>query len=42
MRNPVRLRTTLIEIAEELCVTMVQVLYGFVIRHPSKPLPIVG
>ncbi|NGN97341.1 aldo/keto reductase family oxidoreductase [Grimontia sp. S25] len=38
----VRLRTTLTEIAEELGVTMEQVIYGFVIRHPSKPLPIVG
>ncbi|WP_281544631.1 aldo/keto reductase family oxidoreductase [Grimontia sp. SpTr1] len=38
----IRLRATLPEIAEELGITMEQVIYGFVIRHPSQPLPIVG
>lgn len=38
----VRLRSTLLDIAEELGVTIEQVVYAFVLRHPSKPLPIVG
>ncbi|OEE58168.1 oxidoreductase [Enterovibrio norvegicus FF-454] len=38
----VRLRETLSEIAQELDATLEQVIYAFVHRLPSKPLPIVG
>lgn len=37
-----RLRSTLSEIAIELSATLDQVIYAFVTRLPSKPLPIIG
>lgn len=38
----VRLRATLSDIAQEMNVTMEQVVYAFITKLPSKPIPIIG